>query len=407
MKIMKLTAFLAIVIAMVSGCANVNPFAKKEEDKAPVTLEVVEKDIEQKVFLSGEITTDATRNISALAGGKVKKVHVSLGDRVNKGQVLAELDDESLQQSLKAKQINLAIEKERLNSLYSQGDESLVLAVEVAEREVVKAKEAMEKQSKLFEQGAISQVELDGYTSALQAAKDNLTNAKVGLKASTRATDIAIQLKTIEAMTLDVAMVEKELEDLKLISSIEGTVVEVHAKEGEMITAETYLFKVMDLNQCYIKTHVSEAEISKIAIDQEVAVTGVAIRGKYVKGRVSDIAPGTKRIEGKKQSYVEVKINMEEQEPALRPDFAVELEVLVNSKENATAVKFEAIQTDVDGSPYVMVYRDGEEIKQIIDVGIEGEIYTEIISESVVAGDMLLMGSEYLEEAPSEGLFDI
>lgn len=125
-------------------------------------------------------------------------------------------------------------------------------------------------------------------------------------------------------------------------------------------------------------------------------ITGNSIKGKNLLGKVTSIAPGIKNISGKKQAYVEIRIIPEEYIPNLRTGFSVNLVINCESRENVKAVKFEAINTGIEGNKYVnLIEKDSTTKKVPIKIGLEGDVYIKIISDEIKVGDRLLINDDF------------
>jgi len=93
-KLRIITAFLIlIVLTTVTAC---NPLAESEKEVEPY-VEVARGDLLVTVSGSGNIETSQDANLSFGSGGRIARIHVEKGDRVAKGEILAELDLDSLE----------------------------------------------------------------------------------------------------------------------------------------------------------------------------------------------------------------------------------------------------------------------------------------------------------------------
>ena len=119
------TMFLAAAAVMAAGCGNTSN--KQTEQNAPA--EIVPSVAVEQVFVQGvpqEATYTSTvqayvkNNIVPQTAGRIVKINVEIGDRVRKGQVLAEIDKAQLQQA-QLQLSNAAVELERLRALYEAG----------------------------------------------------------------------------------------------------------------------------------------------------------------------------------------------------------------------------------------------------------------------------------------------
>ena len=118
--------FLAIASLLLASCGSRNSAptpAVAPQAEAPRNVEVtlaVLRDVDQEASYSPTIQPFATNNIQPQQGGRIRKVLVEVGDYVQRGQLLAEMDRTQLDQ-LELQVKNDAIEQERIQKLHAEG----------------------------------------------------------------------------------------------------------------------------------------------------------------------------------------------------------------------------------------------------------------------------------------------
>lgn len=126
MKAVTRTIFIASMAALAVSCAG----KKNAQEAAPVEMQAVVtnvevyttryEDVPQTEVYSTNIQAYAVNNVVPQSGSRIKKINVEVGDFVSKGQILAEMDQTTLQQT-KMKLDNDAVELARLKELYESG----------------------------------------------------------------------------------------------------------------------------------------------------------------------------------------------------------------------------------------------------------------------------------------------
>ncbi|MCT4620960.1 MAG: efflux RND transporter periplasmic adaptor subunit [Marinisporobacter sp.] len=387
---------LIVVMVIAVGFGFKSAGAKAKEENIQQTLTVEKMDLESNIYTNGTVTTDEARKINYDGTGVVEKVFVKEGEIVEKGQVLAKLKSDQLENNIQLKKIQIEIEKSKLDQMIKEGDQSLNIALKNAKVQLEEAKRNHEANKALWEAKAISNTEFEKSKTAFEQATNNFDEADFKLKNSSNQSNIAVQRKTIETANLELKQLEKDLGKTTIKSSIDGTVTQINLKEGVAFKREDHMFYVQNFKKNEIVANVSEADINKVKLGQKVKITGNSIKGKTLFGKVLRIAPGTKKIDGKKQAYVEIRIALDEYIPDLRTGFSVNLVLNTASKKNVKAVKFEAISSDIEGNKFVNILaKDGEMKKVPVEIGVEGDVYVEIISDEIKVGDQLLMNEDY------------
>ena len=188
--------------------------------------------------------------IGADAVGRLLRVNVEEGDRVNRGQVLAEIDATDL--------------------IASRDEAKARLEEAVAERHLADANAA--RKAKLFEQGIITAFDRDEATRDVEITQARIETAK----ASIRRLDATI-FKT------------------KLVSPIRGTVTSRIVNAGQMVDRGDPGFVVADLDRIRIEGEAHEADAARVAVGSTVEIRSDGFPGRTFHGRVEEI-PGNVTI---------------------------------------------------------------------------------------------------------------
>ena len=125
MKTIFRTTFIAAAVIMTVSCGN---NANKKAQQAPVEVQapsvsvqqVFKQDVPQDATYTSTVQAYVKNNIVPQTAGRITKINVEVGDRVKKGQVLAEIDKVQLQQA-QLQLHNAEVELGRLKTLYEAG----------------------------------------------------------------------------------------------------------------------------------------------------------------------------------------------------------------------------------------------------------------------------------------------
>lgn len=115
---------VAAVSLCVAGCGNNsgnNQEATVEKRVPKVRVAKVEaQDVPQTDVYQANVKANVVNNISPQAGSRIQKLRVDVGDYVNAGQILAEMDKVNLEQN-RLKLLNDSTELSRVRGLYEEG----------------------------------------------------------------------------------------------------------------------------------------------------------------------------------------------------------------------------------------------------------------------------------------------
>lgn len=202
-------------------------------------------DLEESVLASGTIEAFEQVSVGAQVSGQLKTLKVALGDDVEKGQLVAEIDSLTQQNTLKNAEAQLAN----------------VEAQKVAKQALLRQYElAFVRQQTMLAQDA-------GARSDFEAAEATLATTHAELAA------LEAQIRQA-AIAVDSARVN--LGYTRIVSPIAGKVVAVVTKQGQTVNANQSaptLIKVAQLDRVTIKAEISEADITRVKPGQRVRFT--------------------------------------------------------------------------------------------------------------------------------------
>lgn len=230
-----------------------------------VTAAVTRGDIEQTVIATGTLEARNLVSVGAQVSGRVVSLKVDLGDAVEQGQLIAEIDSLPQQNALRNAEAGLA-------TLRAQRS-ARVAALKQAEL-------AFKRQQEMMSADATSRAEYEAAEASL---------------ASTRA-DISALDAQIEQGSIQVDTAKLNLGYTKILAPIDGTVVAVVTKEGQTVNANQSaptIVKLAELSTLTIKAQISEADVVKVAPNQKVwfTILGEPDRRYYAQLRAVEPAP--------------------------------------------------------------------------------------------------------------------
>ncbi|WP_414528775.1 ABC exporter membrane fusion protein [Nodularia chucula] len=277
---------------------------------------------------SGEVTNLSAPN--SVNGVRVERTLVTEGEEVKAGQVLAYLENyqratTALQQSLDqleiakarlaqvesgAKSGDITAQKAAIAGLESQlkGDIAAQQAtINRIQAEVDNAATENNRYQQLFKDGAISASVADSKALQLKTAQQQLKEAQASLN-RTQSTlqdqlkEAQARLKSIsEVRTVDVELAKTEVnsavtavkqakadqELTYLKSPIEGQILKIHAKTGEVISNNGFA-EIGKISQMYVVAEVYQTDIQKVKVGQTATISSSAF-ADTIKGTVSEI----------------------------------------------------------------------------------------------------------------------
>ncbi len=286
--------------------------------------------LHQAVTVPGKIVSKLRVDVSPNAGGQVKQVFVKEGDKVRKGQNIAQLENDEVSNEVKRAEGNLLTTREETT---------------MAEKTITRMRRALDL-------GAVSRQAVEEAETSLKSAKSKETAAKE-LVRSTR------QL----------------LDKLMVTAPFEGTITSRPVEVGQYVRPSETIVSVVDLGQREIETKVDAADSSAINVGQEVEVSSDAYPGRKWRESVTRVAPSANRETT--ANTVNVYISLGKDAPALKLGQQVDTDIRIVSAEHTIKLPIGAL-IQRNGKTWIAVIEEGRVHFMPVTTGMEDLTHAEI-----------------------------
>jgi HlyD family secretion protein len=229
-----------------------------------------------------------------------------------------------------------------------------------------------------------AKVDLD--TQQLAVAQANYNKAVddlATLKAGPTAADVA-------AAKARIAVDQAALDKLKVLAPFNGTVVAISTTTGDSVTPGTVAVQLADLHTLQVAVSVSEVDINRLKVGQEVDLTLDAVEGQTFTGTVSSIGYLGTTTQGVVNFPVTVIIT--HPAPELKPGMTASAAVVTDKKTNVLLVPNRAIHV-VGGQRTVTVLFEGQQIPVTVQVGLTNDTESEITGGQLREGDTIVLNA--------------
>jgi macrolide-specific efflux system membrane fusion protein len=333
--------------------------------------------------------------VGSRISGRVSRLRANIGDRVEKGQVIAELETAELDAVIAQRRAELKLAEAKLAALESLApDEEARARADVArfEAAVTLAAEEWERQQMLLERQLAPSATTD-------AARDRRMVAEAELESARRALSL-VRTSHIEGIKQALADVERARAVLEsalvdhsftvLTSPIAGVVASVSTQEGETVaaglSAPTFV-TVIDLDRLQVNAYVDEVDIGKIEFGQLARFTVDAFPARDFTARVAAIYP-TATIQDNVVKYVVALDIDDDYAGLLRPEMTASVNIELETR-NVLAVPTRAIRQEDRRSVVYVLYDERSEARPI-RVGWRDGPWAEVV-DGLVAGELILL----------------
>jgi len=340
---------LAVTCFTVPGCGGDDPAESSgskgvttppESISNLTTEQVVVHKLADSVRAIGTVQACQEVEISSEISGRIKKILLTVGDHVKRGDLLVEIDDETRQIALTQKK-------------------ALLKKAEATRKKAVKD---AQKGGSLFKQGIISDSESDDIELDNQIAGADLDLARA-----------------------DLMKAEKELRDTKIVAPFDGTVALEDVEIGKMVTPGQNLLTLVDISQVKIVITVSELDITKLSVDSHVEIVIDSLPGKPFTGTVATV--GLKADDATRTYPVEIIVTNEGE--ILLPGMISRVTIATKEPKEVIMIPKMAVRSK-KGQMVTYVIHQGKVEQRRVYLGQEqGEQV--IVEKGLEAGDMLVV----------------
>jgi len=456
-----ITVIALVVIALVAfGLVRRVWMRNTQDTEEYETVAAYRDTIVATVNSSGTVLPRTQITLAFPLSGMVSDVLVEVGDEVEAGQALAQLDTGQLEQSVAQAEANLKSAQARLdqtragpsaaeldasraavdsaqaqydaakNQLGLQ-DEQLSIAeadlkrAELAVRDAQAAYDLVAWRSdigRLPQSGNLEKATLD-YERALanyrlqvaaiddtafKSAAAQLAQAKSQLEqleSMPTAEDTAVAEAQVEQSAASLQQAKLQLEDAQLVAPSAATVAAVEVQANEWVGATVPAIVLADLDQLYVETSVDETDIVSVQVGQDAEIALDAFPDVTLSGKVTGIDPLGSIAQGVVSYGVDVEILPTDL--SLRPSMTAIVDIVVGRDEGALVVPNRAIRRDNSGRLYVEVLANGQATRRFVTIGLSNDLVTEIL-QGLDDGEQIIVSSarvNILEEVGGGGPF--
>ena len=414
-KVIILLIILAVAAVLVFYMRSKNAANANGEDD--YTVGVAEKrTVVKSVAASGTIVASDSHEVknTELIGQKVLSVHVSIGDKVNPGDVLVEIDTETLNKQKEDINSRIAsLQKSRnerhqdYNKLIERQQEERQKNIENTENALQSAQSAFDEAQKNYSQalenynnylnrgGTENDAVAQTLYAILASREADVTNRQNNIATLTETlkrlnesansvTDTLMDSyddttgEAIEALSDQILSIDRRIEACVMRAPSAGTVTEVKVKPGDIYTGGVVcMVEGEDIME--VKSYVDEYDVPDVNEGMKAILKTDATRNDELSGTVTFVAPKPESsssggfdlsslIEGSGVSSsmlsmmgggssgsarYRVMISLDQKSERLRLGMNVRVSIVTERAENVMTVPYDAVQKDADGNFFI------------------------------------------------------
>lgn len=307
------TLIIAAAAVSLAACTDKKNKEQNDDIQPCKTITAKLSKLDNKWYYVGEIEAKTSTSVGFLIPGTVSRIYVKEGDYVSKGQLLAELDPQDMQNSLN-----------------------------VAQATLNQAEDAMRRVNMMHEEQSISDIKYVEVQTKLEQARGVYTSAK------------------------------KRLHDTKLYAPVSGVIGTRRIEVGETSGLVGSAFTILDLSVVDVKVPIPEREISKIKKGDEARICVLALGDSvFFNSRVEAIGVSSDRLT---HSY-EVRMSVKNHGGKLLQGMVCNVQLWPKTTQGRQGfvVPIKAVKINTDDEHYVWIVKNGKASKRKVDIGMYSE----------------------------------
>jgi len=334
------------------------------------TAPAITRNLPRFIEATGGLAADEQTDVAPTVAGRVVAVGVDLGSYVQRGAVVARLDDSDAR--LRAEQSQAALAQARSAVEQAEAriglrsgqsfDPTRVAEVGSARVALDLAEKQLRRFEKLIESGDVSRSAYDQqkaqrdqlreqYNAALAQAQQNYAGVQTARAAA-------------QGFAVQVEQARKGVRDVVIYAPISGYVSERAADVGEYVSTSSKVATIVRTNPMRVRIDIPEQSISSVAPGQSVSLSVSAYPERAFAGRVARISPNVSA----QSRTLTVEAEVENGDGLLKPGQFATIRILLPQTEPAILVPARALRTEGNTSR-VFVIRDGVAQERLVQAG--------------------------------------
>ena len=339
----------------------------------PPSGEVVKGDITQIVQAAGVLQAKTKVDVGAQVSGQVQTLHVQLGQKVKKGDLLISLDPELARNDVARAEAALLQQSALLDAR--------MVDLGVTQRELA-------RQKRLLAGQASAAMELERAESELAKLE----------------ADVRGQTAVLSRLQADLAQAQVRLGYTRISAPMNGTVVNIPVQEGQTVIAvqiTPVMLTLADLDTITVRTKVPEVDIQAVKVGQKASFLTLSAEGQRYGGKVRVVQPVPERSGN--AVFYNVLFDVDNQDGNLFSDMTVQVDIETGETKGVLTMPMVALGERAKDGRFAVTRldKDGKQQPAQVRTGLQDGAKVEV-REGLKAGDKVLLAPPSAASAPAE-----
>lgn len=318
--------------------------------------------VREKLLLTGALKPKETVDVTPKATGRVERIHVNVGDLVRSGALIAELEDDELQQQVNRAEAALAVARASRAQ---------------REAELANARAELERAEQLRREGLISAQDLEARRTSYQVFQAQVRLAQAqGEQAEAELRELKIRLS-----------------QTRIYAPITGHVAHRYVDVGALVSPTTPIVRLVNLSPLITAASVPEREVAKLRVGNHAVVHVDAFGDRTFSGRVARIGPV---LDAATRSAM-IEIEIANPDYVLKAEMFARVELDLGSTRQAVLIPREALVYRGQ-QPGVYLVDGNRPVFRPIETGLTQGDHIEVLSNLAPGVELVGRGASMLAE---------
>lgn len=354
--------FFLLFIVIVALAAGYFYYGNKNDKTITYLTETVQRgNLQKTVIATGTIRAYNRVEVGAQVSGKIEKIYVTLGQKVKTGDLIAQIDSSTQQNTLDTATAKLASYQAQLKA------KKVAYSV---------AKSSYDRLAKLYAKKSVS---LDEF----ESAKDTLATAEAAIE------EIDASIKQAE---IEVNDAKTNLGYTKIVAPIDATIISIPVSEGQTVNANQTtptIVQVADLSKVLIKPEISEGDITKVTAGMEVKFSTLSDPDKIYRATIDSVDPAmttltdneyTESVSDTNAVYYYANVVVENPDNNLRIGMTTQNTITIADVKNTLLIPTMTLKKQ-NNKVFVNVLTTADQVEQReVQIGLNDDMNTQILS---------------------------
>jgi HlyD family secretion protein len=384
---------IGLAVVLVVGGIGLVHLAKGDPIDPNRLAKVTRGDVARSVIATGKIQPITKVEVKSKASGIVQKLYVDINDHVKKGQELALLDQQEIEDQVDAQRAQLASSEANVTTYEANIQQDKVNA---SAPDLPMYKATLDRNLEMQKEGIVSRQTLDDANRDYLAelTKRDAAKAQIGVDTA--------KLKQARAQVLQseasLKQLEQQLAYTTIVAPMDGVILSRDVEMGDAVSSilvlgstATLVMTEGDTTQVYVQGKVDEADIAHVYLGQQARIKVESFRDRLFYGKVTKIAP--MGVEKDNVTTFEVRVSINNPGGELKANMTANAEILLDEHKGVLSVPENAVIYDNQKNASVQVpdksQKDGAR-KVPVTVGLSNGSVTEILS-GLKEGDQVVL----------------